>query len=66
MLYPTTHVHSADAAVNMTVLDNDIKKRHVVWNTSQNRVDVNNSKLRRRHLELVIARVMRAQGAAAA
>jgi hypothetical protein len=49
-----------------SVLDSDVKKQRVVWNTSQNRVDVNNAKLRRRHLELVIARVMRAQAAAAA
>ena len=48
------------------VLDRDLKRPHVTWNTSQNRVDVNDMKLRKRHLELVIARVMRAQAAAAA
>jgi hypothetical protein len=48
------------------VLDRDLKRPHVTWNTSQNRVDVNDKKLRKRHLELVIARVMRAQAAAAA
>ena len=48
------------------VLDHDLKQQHVMWNTSQNQVDVNNKKLRKRHLELVIARVMRAQAAAAA
>jgi hypothetical protein len=36
-----------------------------MWNTSQNRVDVNNEKLRKRHLELVIDRVMKAQAASA-
>ncbi len=38
----------------------------VTWNTSQNKVDKKNPKLRERHLELVIARVMRAKAAKAA
>ncbi len=47
-------------------LDENLKRQRVTWSASQNRVDVKNEKLRKRHLELVIARVMRAQAAAAA
>jgi hypothetical protein len=35
----------------------------VTWNTSQNKVDTTNEKLRKRHLELVIARIMRSRAA---
>ena len=49
-----------------SVLDSNLKRQRVTWSTSQSRVDVQNEKLRKRHLELVIARMMRAQGAAAA
>ena len=38
----------------------------MTWNTSQNKVDTKNVKLRKRHLELVIAQVMKAQAAKAA
>ena len=49
------------------VLAGDKKVRQTVaWNTSQDRVDVRNGKLRQRHLELVIAKVMRDRAAAAA
>jgi hypothetical protein len=48
-----------------SVLGGDVKRPHAMWNTSQNRVDVNNEKLRKRHLELVIDRVMKAQAASA-
>ena len=48
------------------MLDENLKRQRVTWSASQNRVDVKNEKLRKRHLELVIARVMRAQAAAAA
>ena len=44
---------------------NDAQKQ-VVWNTSLRKVDRYNSKARVRHLELVIARVMREQGTAIA
>ena len=47
-------------------LDENLKRQRVTWSASQNRVDVKNEKLRKHHLELVIARVMRAQAAAAA
>ena len=41
-------------------------RQSVAWNTSQDRVDVRNGKVRQRHLELVIAKVMRDRAAAAA
>ena len=50
-----------------SVLDGTKKTRQLVtWNTSQDRADTRNDKVRKRHLELVIARVMRAKAAAAA
>jgi hypothetical protein len=48
------------------VLGGDVKRQYVTWNTSQNCVDVSTEKLRKLHLELVIARVMKAQAASAA
>ena len=49
-----------------SVLGGDTKRRRMVtWNTSSDRVDVNNKKARKRHLELLTARMM-ARGAAAA
>ena len=42
-----------------SVLAGDIKKPAVIWNTSSNRVDVNNVKARRRYDELVKARLAR-------
>jgi hypothetical protein len=45
-----------------SVLENKHKTyKTVTWNTSQSRIDKQNPKLRERHLELVIARVMRAK-----
>jgi hypothetical protein len=47
-------------------LQMDGHKEHlqtVTWNTSQNKVDTKNVKLRKRHLELVIARIMRSRAA---
>ena len=48
-----------------SVLDGETRRQRVMWNMSQNRVDMKNEKLRRCHLELVIACVMRAQAASA-
>jgi hypothetical protein len=49
------------------LLENKVKTYSTVtWNTSQNKIDKKNPKLRERHLELVIARVMKAQAAKAA
>eukprot|EP00804_Cyclotella_cryptica_P015717 CCRYP_013378-RA/>CCRYP_013378-RA protein AED:0.70 eAED:0.41 QI:0/-1/0/1/-1/0/1/0/188 len=50
----------------MRVLDGNLKRQRVTWSTSQNHVDVQNEKLRKCHLELMIAHVTRAQAAAAA
>jgi hypothetical protein len=36
-------------------------RRSVTWNASLDRVDVNNEKVRKRHLELVVARAIRAR-----
>jgi hypothetical protein len=45
-----------------SVLENKVKTYNTVtWNTSQNKIDKKNPKLRERHLELVIARVMKAR-----
>ena len=41
------------------MLAGDIKKPAVIWNTSSNRVDVNNVKARRRYDEVVKARLAR-------
>ena len=50
-----------------SVLENKQKTYSTVtWNTSQNKIDRKNPKLRERHLELVIARVMKAKAAKAA
>eukprot|EP00956_Cyclotella_meneghiniana_P009215 scaffold12647_cov40-Cyclotella_meneghiniana.AAC.4 len=50
-----------------TVLDVTKKTRQTVtWDAAQNRVSSKNGKVRQRHLELVIARVMRDRAAAAA
>jgi hypothetical protein len=47
-----------------SVLDRHSKSLHTVtWNTSQNKVDTKNVKLRKRHLELVIAQIMKARAA---
>jgi hypothetical protein len=51
-----------------SVLDkvqNDNKMQRVTWNTSQNKVDRSNAKVRTRHVELVIARVLRDKSAMA-
>jgi hypothetical protein len=46
------------------LLDGDKKSlQTVTWNMSQNKVDTKNVKLRKRHLELVIARIMKARAA---
>jgi hypothetical protein len=58
---PQSILHGKD---RRSVLENKQKTyKTVTWNTSQNKVDKKNPKLRERHLELVIARVMRAQAA---
>jgi hypothetical protein len=49
-----------------SVLDGTDKRHRVTWNTSLNRVDRNNPKVRERHLEVLIAHIMRGQAAAAA
>jgi hypothetical protein len=51
------------ASDRRSVLGNDIKKprRSVTWGASLDRVDVNNDKVRKRHLELVVARAIRAR-----
>jgi hypothetical protein len=49
-----------------SVLDGTDKRQRVTWNTSLNRVDRNNPKVREHHLEVLIARIMRGQTAAAA
>jgi hypothetical protein len=36
-------------------------RRSVTWTASLDRVDVNNEKVRKRHLELVVARAIRAR-----
>ena len=41
-------------------------RQTVTWDAGQNRVSSKNGKVRQRHLELVIARVMRDRAAAAA
>jgi hypothetical protein len=46
-------------------VQNDDKMQRVTWNTSQNKVDRNNAKVRTRHVELVIARVLRDKSAVA-
>jgi hypothetical protein len=45
------------------VLAGDLNKtrRSVTWNASLDRVDINNEKVRKRHLELVVARAIRAR-----
>jgi len=53
------------------MLENKVKTYNTVtctvtWNTSQNKIDKKNPKLRERHLELVIAWVMKAKAANAA
>jgi hypothetical protein len=56
---PQSILHGKDCR---SVLENKQKTyKTVTWNTSQNKVDKKNPKLRECHLELVIARVMRAQ-----
>jgi hypothetical protein len=49
-----------------SVLENRHKTYETVtWDTSQSKIDKRNPRLRERHLELVIARVMRAKAARA-
>jgi hypothetical protein len=58
----TITVQNQDQASDRrSVLGNDIKKprRSVTWGALLDRVDVNNDKVRKRHLELVVARAIR-------
>ena len=61
---PQSILHGKD---RRSVSENVQKRCNTVtWNTSQDKIDVRNPKLRERHLELVITRVMMAKAATAA
>jgi hypothetical protein len=50
-------------SASFCVLADDLNKtrRSVTWTASLDRVDVNNAKVRKRHLELEVARAIRAR-----
>jgi hypothetical protein len=53
----------ASIVLMLRLLADDLNKtrRSVTWTASLDRVDVNNAKVRKRHLELVVARAIRAR-----